>query len=323
MIAIFLISAISIAAVMMLFYAYILPIKLPPKTHMELNRIADFARKHDKRALKVKHSRSSTMEEKEGLTLTIGKGEDGKDLTHSMVTYPALGLFGGSGGGKTNTLHKVLLSAAEYPSDVNLYLLSKRKNVVFQEFQKLLGHKVHVGLDEIERDKYLSYIVEEIERREALIAEAAKKSATIEDIITYNRVYKNEKLPYILLAVDEVAALLEGDLKKKNLPRIQKILQEGRSSGVVCVLGTQYFSAENLSGKVLENLSCKVALNVASGEGSKKILGVRGAEKLDRDKGEGLYKNPNGIYKFTNPFLSRTKVAARIKKINKKLGFSI
>lgn len=96
-----------------------------------------------------------------------------------------------------------------------------------------------------------------------------------------------EKLPYIVVFIDEVADLMNQVQKEIEEP-IQRLGQKGRASGVHLILSTQRPSREVVTGLIKSNLPTRLALSVGSEVDSRIILDETGAETL-KGKGDMLF----------------------------------
>jgi S-DNA-T family DNA segregation ATPase FtsK/SpoIIIE len=122
------------------------------------------------------------------------------------------------------------------------------------------------------------WAVKEMERRYELL-----QDAKVRDILTYNEKSSRdetiEKLPYIVILVDEFADLIMTSGKDIELP-ITRLAQMARAVGIHLVLATQRPSIKVITGIIKANFSARIAFQVSSRVDSRVILDMIGAERL-------------------------------------------
>lgn len=153
----------------------------------------------------------------------------------------------------------------------------------------------------------LQAVITEIDRRFQLLQEKQV------DIITkYNQlVASSDKLPYIVVVIDEFADLILR--KRKEIEdTIVRISQIGRAAGVHIILTTQRPSVDVISSLIKSNIQGRVALTVTSGYNSKIILDYVGAEKL-LGKGDMLCLQPGQEpQRFQGIFITKEEIVALV-----------
>ena len=128
-----------------------------------------------------------------------------------------------------------------------------------------------------------------MERRFTLFAEYG-----VRDIKGYNLAIDTEttqKLPRIVLVVDEVADLMQYN-KSEIEQRIQKLAQKARAAGIHLVMATQRPSVDIITGVIKANFPARIALRVTTAADSKTILAQGGPEKL-LGKGDMFFQTAN------------------------------
>ncbi|MEX0887762.1 MAG: DNA translocase FtsK, partial [Patescibacteria group bacterium] len=154
----------------------------------------------------------------------------------------------------------------------------------------------------------LKWALAEMSKRYKLFQDSGAR-----DIGDYNS-KAEEKLPYILVVVDELADIIviaPAEVEKA----IQRLAQMARATGLHLVLATQRPSIDVLTGVIKANIPCRVAFNVTSQVDSRVVLDMPGAEKL-LGKGDMLYLPPDRSkpIRIQSPFVSN-------EEMNRLLGF--
>jgi S-DNA-T family DNA segregation ATPase FtsK/SpoIIIE len=136
----------------------------------------------------------------------------------------------------------------------------------------------------------LNWAVQEMSNRYDLFA---KKN--VRDIDSYNNKEKEDKLPKILIVIDELADLMAASPKEVE-DSITRLAQLARAAGIHLVIATQRPSVDVITGTIKANIPTRIAFSVSSYVDSRTILDTSGAEKL-LGKGDMLY-SPVGYSKF-------------------------
>ena len=136
---------------------------------------------------------------------------------------------------------------------------------------------------------------------ERLLADAAREmderyktlaAMGVRNIADYNRkAPENQKLPYIVIVVDELADLMMSQSAARIELLITRLAQMARAVGIHLILATQRPSVDVITGLIKANFSCRIAFQVASKIDSRTILDVNGADKL-LGRGDMLYLSP-------------------------------
>ena len=124
-----------------------------------------------------------------------------------------------------------------------------------------------------------------MERRYELLAEKGKR-----EIKSFNDSNAEEKLPYIVIVIDELADLMMVAARDVE-SLIVRIAQKARAIGIHLVLATQRPSVDVITGLIKANIPARIAFTVASQIDSRTIIDQTGAEKL-LGKGDLLFTTP-------------------------------
>ncbi len=226
---------------------------------------------------------------KSKLTVALGKEITGKTVIADISQMPHTLVAGSTGSGKSvciNTIvNSILFKAA--PEDVKFIMIDP-KVVELSIYNGIPHLLVPVVTDAKKAAAALFWAVQEMERRYKLFAES-----NVREITKYNG-EAQEKLPYIVIIIDELADLMmiaPSDVEDA----ICRLAQKARASGIHLILATQRPSVDVITGIIKANIPSRIAFAVSSQVDSRTILDSGGAEKL-LGKGDMLY-SPVGTNK--------------------------
>ena len=223
-----------------------------------------------------------------GSTLTFALGRDvaGKAQAVDLAKMPHLLIAGATGSGKSvmvNALITSLLCEAT-PHDVRMILMDL-KRVELAAYNGL-PHLLVPVITEPERAKAaLNWAVIEMEARYRRLAGASARN-----IRAFNetRVDPEDRMPYIVIIIDELADLMMREGKNVEDP-IVRLAQKARATGIHMVLATQRPSVNVVTGLIKANFPSRIAFAMASQIDSRTILDTPGAEDLI-GRGDMLYQ---------------------------------
>ena len=143
----------------------------------------------------------------------------------------------------------------------------------------------------------LKWAVNEMEKRYKQLMENG-----VRNIKGYNALSYVEKMPYIVIIIDELADLMTVAGKDVE-SSIMRITQLGRAAGIHMIVATQRPSVDVITGVIKANIPSRIAFSVSSAIDSRTILDHQGAERL-LGNGDMLYlangsnsiKRVQGIY---------------------------
>ena len=218
---------------------------------------------------------------KDPLPIAIGKDISGEIIVKSLVDMVHLLIAGSTGSGKSVFIHNIVLSLIykNSPDDLRLIMIDPKKVEfpIYNGLPHLLTPKVVSGSQKA--INALKWCVKEMERRYGLMEQAG-----FNNIKPYNKsdlvkAGQLEKLPYIVIVVDELAEIMQAN-KKEAEACIQRITQLARACGMHMVLATQRPSVDIITGVIKTNIPSRIAFSLQSGIDSKTIINTVGAEKL-------------------------------------------
>lgn len=222
------------------------------------------------------------------IPLALGKDVEGNILISGMEDMPHLLIAGATGSGKSVCINSIITSIIykSSPKDVKLMLIDP-KVVELSVYNGI----PHLLIDVVTNPKKaafaLNWAVDEMEKRYLAFAENH-----VRDLKGYNKKMveegrEDEKLPKILIIVDELADLMM--VASKEIEEyIARLAQKARAAGMHLILATQRPSVDVITGTIKANIPSRIAFAVASSVDSRTILDMGGAEKL-LGKGDMLF----------------------------------
>lgn len=225
---------------------------------------------------------------KSDIPLALGKDVEGNILISGMEDMPHLLIAGATGSGKSVCINSIITSVIykSSPKDVKLMLIDP-KVVELSVYNGI----PHLLIDVVTNPKKaafaLNWAVDEMEKRYLAFAENH-----VRDLKGYNKKMvedgrEDEKLPKILIIVDELADLMM--VASKEIEEyIARLAQKARAAGMHLILATQRPSVDVITGTIKANIPSRIAFAVASSVDSRTILDMGGAEKL-LGKGDMLF----------------------------------
>jgi len=221
------------------------------------------------------------------LTFALGRDVSGKAYAVDLARMPHLLIAGATGSGKSvcvNALITSLLMRAT-PDEVSLVLVDL-KRVELAPYAGLPHLKAEIIVEPHHARAALAWAVGQMEDRYKLLAAKGERN-----IAAYNaseRIEAHEKLPYIVVIIDELADLIMREGRKVEDP-IVKLAQKARAVGVHLVLATQRPSVNVVTGLIKANVPSRIAFAMASNVDSRTVLDQPGAEDLI-GRGDMLYQ---------------------------------
>lgn len=234
------------------------------------------------------------------ISFCVGKDIAGKVTVTDIAKMPHLLIAGATGSGKSvciNTIIMSILYKAE-PKDVKLIMIDP-KVVELSVYNGIPHLLIPVVTDPKKAAGALHWAVSEMTDRYQKFAETGVRdlkgyNAKIDALPTIEGDPKPEKLPQIVIIVDELADLMmvaPGDVEEA----ICRLAQLARACGIHLIIATQRPSVNVITGLIKANMPSRIAFAVTSGVDSRTILDMNGAEKL-LGKGDMLF-NPQGVPK--------------------------
>ena len=213
----------------------------------------------------------------QGLTFALGRDVAGAARATDLTKMPHLLIAGATGSGKSvmvNALIASLLFRCR-PDELRLILIDP-KRVELSGYNGLPHLLVPVITEAEKASAALRWTVLEMENRYRQFAEAGARN-----IAAYNegRVDPNDRIPFIVVIIDELADLMMQDGRSTEEP-IVRIAQKARATGIHLVLATQRPSVNVVTGLIKANIPSRIAFSMASQIDSRTVLDAPGAEDL-------------------------------------------
>jgi DNA segregation ATPase FtsK/SpoIIIE, S-DNA-T family len=218
------------------------------------------------------------------LTLALGKDIAGQAMASDLDEMPHLLIAGTTGSGKTVCVNSLITSLLfrSTPNDLK-FLMIDPKMVELMPFNGLPHLLCPVVTNAKKAYTALNWVVNEMEERYNLLAKVG-----VRNIGAYNE--KQEKIPYIIVIIDEFADLMSVS-RDQIEGAITRLAQLSRAVGIHLILATQRPSVDVITGVIKANLPARISFKVASKVDSRTVLDMNGADKL-LGKGDMLFLRP-------------------------------
>ncbi len=219
---------------------------------------------------------------KSNLMIALGKDVAGRPWLADLSRMPHLLVAGATGSGKSVCLNAIIISLLYQngPADLK-FILVDPKRVELPTYNDI-PHLLTPVITEVKKTvNALRWALGEMDRRYELLEKSKKR-----DIASYNAEAR-EKLPYIVIVVDELADLMVLAASEVE-GAIIRLAQMARAVGIHLILATQRPSVDIITGLIKANITSRISFSVASAVDSRTILDTAGAEKL-LGRGDLLY----------------------------------
>ncbi len=217
------------------------------------------------------------------LPVALGKGTGGENLALDLAKMPHLLIAGATGSGKSVALNAIVagLLMERSPAELRMLLVDP-KRVELTPYNGIphLLCPVIVEVDEVVG--MLKGVINEMMNRYRQMEEVG-----VRNIEAYNKRMRDDKMPFLLVVVDELADLMMTaafDVEQS----LCRLAQLGRATGIHLILATQRPSVDVVTGLIKANFPSRISFGVTSHIDSRTILDTNGAEKL-LGKGDMLY----------------------------------
>ncbi|HTX56303.1 MAG TPA: DNA translocase FtsK [Candidatus Acidoferrales bacterium] len=217
------------------------------------------------------------------LWMALAKDITGRPVFGDLANMPHLLVAGATGSGKSVCLNTIIASllVAATPDQVQLLMIDPKR--VELTIYNGIPHLIKdVIVDARMAAGALFEMTKEMEARYERFAKAG-----VRKIEEYNAKYPKEKLPYVVIVIDELADLMLVAPAKVETT-IMRLAQLARATGIHLIVATQRPSVDVITGLIKANIPSRVSFAVSSQVDSRTILDMNGAERL-LGRGDMLY----------------------------------
>lgn len=216
------------------------------------------------------------------IPLALGKDISGNIVIGDLVKMPHLLIAGSTGSGKTVCINSIICSLLFNFAPTKLQLLLIDPKMVELILYEGVPHVIDIVTDVKKAPAALQQMVKLMEERYKLFSERR-----VRNIQEYNNLEDVEKIPYVVIVIDELADLM---MTSSNVveTHIARLTQLARAAGIHLIIATQRPSANVITGIIKANVPSRIAFAVASQIDSRVILDMSGAENLI-GRGDMLY----------------------------------
>lgn len=217
------------------------------------------------------------------LEVALGKDISGSPITAELNKMPHLLVAGATGSGKSVCINGIIISLLmkAKPHEVKLMMIDP-KMVELNVYNGIPHLLSPVVTNPQKANDALNKIVSEMERRYDLFSHSGTRNME-----AYNQYLEREsedpekvqKLPYIVVIIDELADLMMVASKDVEAS-ITRIAQMARAAGIHLIIATQRPSVDVITGIIKANIPSRIAFSVSSSTDSRTIIDSQGAEKL-------------------------------------------
>ncbi|WP_088085499.1 FtsK/SpoIIIE domain-containing protein [Bacillus sp. OV166] len=213
-------------------------------------------------------------------------------IIYDAITEPNALISGEPGSGKSTQLRSIITTLIKYksPEDLHFYL----GDLKMSEFHLFKGvqHVKGVAIFPDELKKMLIHVYKEMLKRSRLLNTTG--------VMHVDQLPKNKKVPYILLAIDEIVMVMEDKDIKKMLVQIDSL---GRALGIYNILSLQRPSHDILDTKVRSLLTVRMGFRTVD-LANAKIIGTPRSEKISIETPGRIFLKRDKIMEVQAPYLT-------------------
>ncbi len=219
----------------------------------------------------------------------LGKEVSGKISILDLTRAPHLLIAGATGSGKSVCIHTIILSLLYKFSPFDMKIIMVDPKMVEFNYYSTLPHLITPVVTNPKKvPAALHWAVNEMERRYKIFSKLKARNLqsfnerpiTSEELFDEDNKPIPQKMPYVVIIIDELADIMMTDAKQDVEICIARIAQKGRAAGLHMIVATQTPRVNIITGVIKANMPTRIALQVSSIVDSKVIIDGKGAEKL-------------------------------------------
>jgi S-DNA-T family DNA segregation ATPase FtsK/SpoIIIE len=238
------------------------------------------------------------------LPLFLGKDAEGRPLVHDLADMPHLLIAGSTGTGKSVCMNAIILSMlmTRRPDEVKMVMIDP-KMLEMSEYGRI-PHLMHPVVKDMKKaEAILSWAVDKMEERYDLLSRARVRNVAGYNELGLKEILRRvapedeeekqripERMPYIVLFIDEMADLMMM-MRKEVEGHIIRLAQKSRAAGIHLVVATQKPTVDVITGLIKSNLPARICFKVVNKTDSRVVLDEMGADRL-LGKGDLLFLPP-------------------------------
>ncbi|MCI0701656.1 MAG: DNA translocase FtsK [Planctomycetia bacterium] len=227
------------------------------------------------------------------LPIFLGKDVEGRPLAYDLSTMPHLLIAGSTGTGKSVCLNTIIVSLllTRRPDECRMVLIDPKK-VELTEYRPIPHLMTPVVTDDKKADAILAWAVDKMEERYEWLHRARVRNIASYNELPYEEIIRRmnpdseeelrnipRKMPYIVIAIDEVGDLMM-KMKKDIEGNIIMLAQKSRAAGIHLILATQKPTVDVVTGLIKSNLPARICFRVTNRSDSGVVLDEKGGERL-------------------------------------------
>jgi hypothetical protein len=248
-----------------------------------------------------------TCDSRNGIDVPLGRAGAMKlqNLDLGRGTSQHVLISGKTGSGKSTLLHVLITNVAlRYsPDEVELYLVDFKKGVEFKAYARYQLPHARVIAIESEREFGLSVL----QRLDAELRSRGDqfRRLGVQDLKGFRNAQPGEKLPRILLMIDEFQELFVEDdrIAQEAALLLDRLVRQGRAFGIHVLLGSQTLGgAYSLARSTIGQMAVRIALQCSEADAHLILSEENTAARLLTRPGEAIYNDANGLFEGNHPF---------------------